>query len=190
MKLRAALPALLAGSGVLVLASSAGTWFSSTTTTVTGEMPLTVSGGSVPVAGAAGLVLLAGAAALLLARRSLARVIGALAALLAAGAAVVVATALADPTPLLNDAAATATGLAWSEAPVERHPAVWLALGGLVLGALGGATVAVAGGRGGDQPSRFERTPAPPEARVRAMDDWDAIGRGEDPSENGGRLGI
>ncbi|MDO5495218.1 MAG: Trp biosynthesis-associated membrane protein [bacterium] len=187
--MRRALPALLAGSGILVLASSAGAWFSGTTTSVTGEVPLTVTGGSVPVAGAAGLVLLAAAAALLLARRSLTRVVGAIAALLAAGAGIAVVVALRDPSPLLADAAATATGLGWSGGEVERHVAAWLALVGLAVGAGGGIAVAALGGRADEEASRFERAPANEDTRVRAMDDWDAIGRGEDPSENGGRLG-
>lgn len=195
MKATTALPLLLAASGVVALASSVGTWFTSTTTTVTGDIPLTVTGGAVPVVGAAGLVLLAGAAALLLARRSLARVVGGLAGLLAAGAAVVVVMTIVDPSPQVNEAAIAATGIAWSGGAIGTHPPAWAALGGLVLGALAGVGVAVVGGRK-DGATRFDRgsregeeATSNPDTRVRAMDDWDAIGRGEDPSENGGRLG-
>nr|NLD41457.1 hypothetical protein [Actinomycetales bacterium] len=156
--------------------------------TVTGEVPLTVTGGSVPVVGAAGLVLLAAAASLLLASRVLARVVGGLAAVLAVAAAVVAATAVADPTSLIWEAAVAATGLGWSGDAITRHAPAWIGIMALVLGAAAGTAVAALGGRE-DAPSRFERTRADGDVRTRAMDDWDAIGRGEDPSENGGRLG-
>ncbi|HZK06180.1 MAG TPA: Trp biosynthesis-associated membrane protein [Actinomycetaceae bacterium] len=190
MRVRPALVLGFALSGALTLASVPGTWFSATTATVTGDVGLAVTGGAVPVVGAAAFVLLAAAAALLLAQGVLARVIGGIAALLAAAAAAVTGGVIGDPSPLLNEAARAVTGVDWSGGAIARHSAGWLGIAGLVLGVGAGIAAVVLGGRIGRTARRFERDerPGTRDARTVAMDDWDAIARGEDPTDNGGKL--
>ncbi len=95
---------------------------------------------------------------------------------------------LSDPRPRLEAAAAQVTGVrdVVGEAQLTPWPYVTVALGVLVVATavLVLRIPAASAGR------RFERSAAPDAAqpdddrdeRVRAMDDWDALGRGEDPT--------
>lgn len=185
MKLRPALVlALLAGGGAC-LATVPATWISATTATVAGDVPVRVTGASVPLAGAGALVTLAAAAALLLASPRLARLVGGVAALLGGLGLVGVLGVLVDPSGVVDEAARAVTGLPWTGGATTLHPAAWLASLGLLLGTVAGVLTVLLGGRLGRTSRRFD---PPASAHVRSMDDWDALGRGEDPSLNPGNL--
>jgi hypothetical protein len=178
-------------AGAVALALSAAAWVSGTAPTPTGDATVVVSGATAaPAATAAGLVLLAAALTLTIAGSAVGRLAAGAAALTSAGAVAQVATVLLDPARPVQTAAAAATGV-----PALRGDAVALAPA-WAAGASsssapwrrrwGARRSAVA-----TRPVRFDRTPgtAPAtDARTRAMDDWDALGRGEDPTEGTGTL--
>ncbi|PYG02334.1 trp region conserved hypothetical membrane protein [Georgenia satyanarayanai] len=171
-------------------------WASALVPTVLAEQTVTVTGGdAAPATTATGLAVLATALAVALGGRWVSRLCAvalvALGALLAASAV----GFLLDPRPPVLAAAATVSGV--REISAEPSTTVWpyvtVVAGVLVAAAavlvLRAARTTTAGTR------RFERAPgagARPgpaagaetrDERVRAMDDWDALGRGEDPTE-------
>ncbi|MCM3659842.1 Trp biosynthesis-associated membrane protein [Georgenia satyanarayanai] len=171
-------------------------WASATVPTVIAEQTVTVTGGdAAPATTATGLAVLATALAVALGGRWVSRLCAV--ALLALGALLAAAAVgfLLDPRPPLLAAAAAVSGVREISAEPSTTLWPWLAVAAGVLVAasavlvLRAARTATAGGR------RFERAPAvgerprpTPDAeardeRVRAMDDWDALGRGEDPTE-------
>ena len=174
--------------GALGFGLSALTWGSTEVPTVLAERTVTVSGGDAsPVTTAASLAVLATGLALALGGRWVTRV--------CAGALVVLGGALGaaaigflrDPRPRLETAAAQVTGVREiiGTPEVTAWPYLTVVLGVLVAAAavLVLRIPAVPAGR------RFERAGAQGAAadpardeRVRAMDDWDALGRGEDPT--------
>ncbi|QDB79167.1 hypothetical protein FE251_07110 [Georgenia wutianyii] len=174
--------------GVLGFALSALTWGSTEVPTVLAQRTVTVSGGDAsPVTTAASLAVLATGLALALGGRWVTRV--------CAGALVVLGGALGaaaigflrDPRPRLETAAAQVSGVreTLGTPEVTAWPYLTIALGALVAAAavLVVRIPTVQAGR------RFERTAGQDAAgdperdeRVRAMDDWDALGRGEDPT--------
>ncbi|UNX56154.1 Trp biosynthesis-associated membrane protein [Georgenia sp. TF02-10] len=171
----------------LLLAVGALPWADGQAPTVLAVEPVSVSG-TTAVPALAGAALVAGAAALAagLGRRVAVTVAGV--ALLAAGvgAAVAVADFLADPAAPLLAAAAELSGVRQLQGLATTTPwpyaAVVLAVG---LAGVGVVTLVVGrrwavAGRRYERPAR-PRTPAADE-RTRAMDDWDALGRGEDPT--------
>jgi hypothetical protein len=154
---------------------------------VVGREDVAVSGtAAAPAVPAAALVVGAAALALGLGRR----VAAALGGLVLVAAAVMVISAvvgfLADPEPALLGAAADLTGV--RELAGDAAVTVWpwvtatLGVGVAAVGAL--AVVSSSGWQRAGR--RFERddTPRPAtDPRTRAMDDWDALGRGEDPTQ-------
>lgn len=184
--------------GGATLAAAAPTW--STTTGATALEPVVdvaVSGTTAaPGVGAAALVLVASALALGLVGRAGRWVVLAVAAL---SGVVTTASALAvalDPEPSARSAVAEATGVTELTAPVSLTPAPWVAA------ALGVVTVLVAvwaavGSRAWHRAStRHERdagaAPAPaaggpatdgPADGLDDHDAWDALSRGEDPTD-------
>ncbi|MPV38959.1 Trp biosynthesis-associated membrane protein, partial [Georgenia subflava] len=132
---------------------------------------------------------------------ALGRRIGAvLAGLVLVGAAALVAAStvgfLSDPAAPVRSAAAELSGVPELDGAATTTPwpalAIVLAVALLVLGVV----TLVASRRWQAAGRRFERdTPAPgprsaasraTDDRTRAMDDWDALGRGEDPSQPAG----
>ena len=201
--------AVLVGLGGALLAVTAAPWLLVPVSTAIAEATVSVPGSAaVPAAPASALVVLAGGLAVAIAGR-VARLVAAVAVagagLLAAGAALRFA---ADPAAAAIAASAEATGLReLAGAPsVTPWPLVAAGLGGLA--ALAAVTVAIAsrGWASGAGGRRFERavpdggassgetagmtaggaragTEAEPlDARTRAMDDWDALSRGDDPT--------
>jgi uncharacterized membrane protein (TIGR02234 family) len=183
--------------GGATLAAAAPTW--STTTGATALDPVVevaVSGTTAaPGVGAAALVLVASALALGLVGRAGRWVVLAVAAL---SGAVTTAAALAvalDPGPSARSAVAEATGVTELTAPVSLTPAPWVAAVLGVVTVVAVVWVAV-GSRGWQRVStRHERdagapapaSGAPGDARTPdGLDDhdaWDALSRGEDPTD-------
>lgn len=187
---------LLLAGGLLVLAAGR-TWTIAVVPDVPGTPAVSVSGReAAPGAVAAALVVLAAAVSLTIAGRVALRVAGVL--LLVGGAAVTAASvaALRDPRAVLAGPAAAASGITdatLSAVDVTAWP-VLSAAGGVVV-VLGASAVLGLAGRW-TPPRRFGRAdvvppgegprgtaPAPPTSeRDRAMDDWDALSRGDDPT--------
>jgi hypothetical protein len=202
---RTAAVAVLVVLGGALLATSAAPWLLVPVSTAIAEATVSVPGSAaVPAVPASALVVLAGGLAVAIAGR-VARVV---AAVVVAGAGLLAAVAavrfVADPAAAALAASAEATGLReLAGAPsVTPWPVVTAGLGGLA--ALAAVTVALgsrrwASGAGG---RRFERAAPdggassgetaragsagteaePADVRTRAMDDWDALSRGEDPT--------
>lgn len=185
---RAVLVVLLLGAVGFGL--SALPWASAPVTTVLAEQTVDVSGGeAAPVTTAASLAVLATGLAVAIGGRWVTRLCAlALLALggLLAGSAV---GFVLDPAPRLLAAAAELTGVREiaGDPALSAWPHVTAALGLLVAASalLVLRVPTTAAGR------RYERAQAPAaqdadtddrDDRVRAMDDWDALGRGEDPS--------
>ncbi|MCK6209012.1 Trp biosynthesis-associated membrane protein [Georgenia sp. EYE_87] len=183
--------ALLALGALLLAAGSAG-WAHGEVSTVLGAREVSVSGASAaPGVGAAALVVGAAALAAAVGRRAGAVVAG----VALVGAAVLVAASvvgfLGDPAAPLEAAAGEISGVPelTGEARTALWPYVTLVLAAAVAAA--GVVTLVAGrswqsaGRRFERPATAERRSAASAAtdeRDRAMDDWDALGRGEDPS--------
>jgi len=175
---------LLLVLGVVAMGLSLLPWARATVPTVLGEQTVTVAGSdAAPATTAAGLALLATGLALALGGRWVIRLAAAAAAalgLVLGGSALQV---LLDPEPRVLSAAGEASGVRQIAGSVSITPWPYLVL---VLGALVlVAAVLVARVPVTAASRRFERPSAPsaPTGRVRAMDDWDALGRGEDPTE-------
>ncbi|GAA4286464.1 Trp biosynthesis-associated membrane protein [Georgenia daeguensis] len=178
--------------GVLLLACGSAGWAHGEVSTVLGPREVSVSGSSAaPGVGAAALVVGAAALAAAIGRR-----VGAVIAGIALVCAAVLVAAsvvgfLGDPAAPLEAAAGEISGV--PELTGEARTAVWpyvtLVLAVAVAGA--GVVTLLAGRSWQSAGRRFERpaTAGPRSAasaatdeRDRAMDDWDALGRGEDPS--------
>ena len=188
--------------GLLVVAVATRPWVLAETGLGTGAGPVrtigrqevVATGSQLGPASALGLVVMAAAGAMLLARRLVAVVLGAVA-LLAAGAAGWTALrVLLDPVASVLPVAAEGTALtadSLDPAQVEASVTGW-AVAGLALAVLAAlvALVAVVTGRTWGASRRYEReadAPAslPDQAQTRdaVADDWDALSRGEDPTE-------
>lgn len=180
-------------------------WFSSTVTQAVGETRLSVSGtAAAPVIGALLLVVAAGLVAFLLARGALARVVAVVMALAGLGVVAASLVTVQDPASPLRAAAADLTGVPELAGDVAVTPWGWAcAAAGALLTA---ACVALAATRPPERTSsRYERaapagssaptapttggstTAAPPQRD--AIDDWDALTRGEDPTGGAGATG-
>lgn len=177
---------LLLVLGAVAMGLSLLPWARATVPTVLGEQSVTVAGGdAAPATTAAGLALLATGLALALGGRWMIR----LAAVAAAALGLVLGGSalqlLLDPEPRVLSAAGEVTGVRQIIGSVSITPWPYLAL---LLGVLVvAAAVLVARVPATATSRRFERTapsaPSAPSGRVRAMDDWDALGRGEDPTD-------
>lgn len=177
-----------ATAGAAVLATSSATWFTARAPSVlTGSVRVEATGAdAAPGLTGLALVLLAAGAAIALGRTWAARVAGAAVAL--AGLAVVVVTVgvLEAPEPALEAAAADASGVRLLDGRPDRTawPGLTAVLGGLAV--LAGTTAVLAAPGWRSTGRRFEAgsppTTAAADERTRAMDDWDALGRGDDPS--------
>ena len=182
---RAVTASLLLGAGWLI--TGALPWLSAEVPTVIAETQLDVSGAdALPVVSAAALVTAAAGIALAIAGPVVRRLV-ALVHLATAGlAAVAILNLLADPAPAVQRAAAEVTGVRELGGPIEVAAGPYIALALAVLVAAHGVVVLF--GRAWQASARrFERdephtSAAPSSDRTRAMDDWDALGRGEDPS--------
>ena len=174
--------------GVLTFGVGTLPWARATVPTVLADRAIAVSGGqAAPAVTAVGLAILATGLAVAIGGRWVTR-LGA-AALVALGVLLVgsVVTFLLDPRPRTLTAAADVSGVREivGEPSLTPWPFLAVVVGVLVvLAAVLTARVPVA-----TATRRYERAantastpPATQDDRARAMDDWDALGRGEDPS--------
>lgn len=194
-----ALVAVVAASGLALLAWSRA-WFR--LELVAGPWPPGPSevAGSVasPALSALALAGLALAAALALAGPVIRVILGILGALLGACIVLAASLSLADPAGAVLPAVTGATGVAGTparELVAAVDATVWpgVAIAGGVLLALAGVFVAATGSRWPASSRKYRSARFEPaaddtrNARDRAVDDWDELSRGDDPTDAGGR---
>lgn len=176
--------------GILLVVTSLPTWGRAEGWGTTELVPITLAGtDAVPAVPSAGLVLIVAALVLGLSGRAtrIAAVAGAAFAGVLAGWSTV--AFLRAPEPPLVSAAGEATRVRElaGAASVTPWPVVAVAVAAVVV--IVAAVLPWQFGRWNAVGRRYERggpsarpTSGPRSPRVRAMDDWDAIGRGDDPS--------
>lgn len=179
---------ILAGLGAIVLGTALTTWLSGTVTTLTSQQPLVVSGtAAAPAVVASGAILLVSALALTTASRTVARVILAVAAATSALGVGMVVWVLAHTEDVMI---ASASGTSALEGTIHVSPILYLN-----LATQGVAVVFSLFALWRVKAWSFERTrfesasTAPADPRTQAMDDWDALSAGDDPSGETGSLG-
>lgn len=181
--------------GAAVLISTLPTWVKGTTPTATGDLAVAAAGTSAsPAAASVGLVIIAAALVLGLAGRAMR--FAALVVVIAAsvGAAVTVVSFLRAPEVVAASAAAQMTSVRAVNTPVSVTIWPYLSLTILILAVLVAVWILTHLGTWQHVGRRYETdsSSAPDDTahmhdsrtreRLRAMDDWDAISRGEDPS--------
>lgn len=181
--------------GAAVLGTALPTWIHASTPTPTGNTAVVVAGTSAaPGAASVGLVIIAAALVLGLAGRlvRIVTLVGVIAASLIGAATV--AAFLAAPEPVAATAAAELTSVRAITTPVSLTWWPYLSLAALTLSALIAGFLLTRLGAWEQVGRRYQRPteaapsrgapPADPSTRARrqAMDDWDALTRGEDPS--------
>ncbi|MEE6280833.1 Trp biosynthesis-associated membrane protein [Georgenia sp. MJ170] len=183
--------------GVVGFGLAALPWLELTVPTVIARQEVGVSGSTaVPVIGAASLAVLAAALAVAIGGTWVRRIAGVALVILGLLVAATTVRLLIDPEPVARAAASAVSGVAQIEGDITVTPWPYLTVVLGVIVAAGGVLVLAA--RSWASPvRRYERgsaagTPAPAgtaaaptpaaEPRVQAMDDWDALGRGEDPT--------
>ena len=171
----------IAVAGVAAIVASLFTWITGTIATVTGEQPMAVSGtAAAPAAVVAGAIVLLGAFALMTSRRGAARVILvviAVVGLLGIGTA---AMSLRNADEVLLRSVTGAGDLAG--AAVVSLP-LYLYIAALAAASLCAVLGLLRVGSGEDSRTRFDAAAtASTDPRTRAMDDWDALTAGDDPS--------
>ncbi|HLV05499.1 Trp biosynthesis-associated membrane protein [uncultured Georgenia sp.] len=173
--------------GALGVGASALPWASVTVPTVLGQSTVSASGSEMqPVTTAASVAVLAAGLAVSLGGRWVVRVGAAAVALLGLLLAVTTVGFLRDPVPPLRGVAAQATGVA--EITGAPSLTVWpyltaaLGVAVAVAGVLATRITTTPAGRRFERAGGAPSAQTAPDARVQAMDDWDALGRGEDPS--------
>ncbi len=186
MSRRVTIAFLLAG-GAVVLALGGTEWFTAVAPTPTGAAAVALTGAT---AAPAVWPVLAAGLTLTIAGVAVGRIAACAAATTSAGAFAQVLGATLDPTARLEQAAAAATGVPELQGIADVLLPAWLtvaALGAMVVVSVVAVPALRAWPRGR---SRFERDGVAVEedARARAMDDWDALGRGEDPTDGTGTL--
>lgn len=185
---RARLVLLLLGTGAALLGTAALVWVEATAPTATAPVRIALTGAqAAPALPAAGLVLVAGALALAVAGRVVARLSAVVLAAVCLGALGQVVALVADPAAAAAAGAAAATGVGRLEGEPGVGMAAWAAIALLLLAAAGAVAAFLAAGRWPARRTRYDRpgTAAAGDARTRALDDWDALGRGEDPTDKG-----
>lgn len=194
--------ATVVGAG-LVLLSWSQTWFEllieASTTGGTGE-PIDVTGSvASPALAALGLAGLALVAALAIAGPGIRVVLGVLEVLLGGCVLLAAGLSLADPIASVSPAVTDATGVAGAAPTAELvasvSATVWpvLAIVGGALLVLAGIAVLVTGTRWPASSRRYSdsrmaaddaaATPVERPASDRAIDDWDGLSRGDDPTD-------
>lgn len=181
---------LAVAGGVLVAVGCSLVWFSAPVdSVVTGAVRVT---GSRAAPGAVPLLLVVAASLVVraMARGTIRRVLGWLGVLAWLALVATLATSAIDAEAPLRAAAAEMTGVGQLTGALTRGPGPWLALAGAILGTAGGVAVALVRSEP-DAGRRYERTTTPsstpgtrvPETAPDRVGDWDALSRGDDPSE-------
>ena len=188
MREYAATLAAIAVGAIVVIASYSATWVNAAVpvfagqegTAPTREVALT-GGQLVPLGAALGWLALAGAAGLLATRTWGRRVVGTVV-VLAGGGSGASALAFALTGATLVDSALAAQGHSDAQS-LSRYP-WWIAAmtGGLAV-VIGGALAVVRGPAWPGLSRRYERRPDPASGPVGGVAAWDALDRGEDPTD-------
>lgn len=193
---RARATIITAIAGFAVVLTALPTWVKGSAPTATGDTPVSVSGTTAsPTTASVGLVIIAAALVLGLAGRVMRRValVVAIAGVFLAGASVV--GVLRNPAPALTTAAAEVTSVRAISTPPQLS--LWPYISVAVLVSVGVLCVwlLTSLGRWGQVASKYRlasRSPSKGEGgeegdtntsqRMKAIEDWDAITRGEDPT--------
>ncbi|WP_454301892.1 Trp biosynthesis-associated membrane protein [Salana multivorans] len=198
MTLRRGIVLVLLG-GALSALGCALVWFSAPVdSVVVREVAVTgsqVAPGAMPLL----LVVAAGLVARAMTRGVVRRVIGWLGVLAWVGLVATLVAAALDPVGPLLAEAAEATGVGQLAGSPARGPWPWLAVAGAAIGCVGGVAVALARGES-TRGSRYERAGTRAETGVASagsgapgrpdqVEDWDALTRGDDPSEGENQVG-
>jgi hypothetical protein len=183
--------------GVLLFGAVLPAWAQGAARTTTGTAPVAVSGAdAAPGVASAAAVVLVSALVLGLSGR-VTRVLAVIGVVGGGVLALVGAIAfLRDPTTALRSAAGQVGGL--TELAGEPSTSVWPVLAVVVAGLVTAVGIAMPWllGRWQQVGRRYERHAGRRQdpgggpdvtRRVQAMDDWDALSRGEDPTQHGGR---
>lgn len=185
---------VVAVGAVVIIASYAATWATATVAVFAGQQgvaptrDIALTGGQlVPLGAALGWLALAGAAGLLATRTWGRRVIGTVV-VLAGGGAGASALAFALTGATLIDAAVAAQGLPTSAAlagveSVARSPWWIVAMAGSLAVLVGGALAVVRGPAWPGLSRRYERRPEAASGPMGGVAAWDALDRGEDPTD-------
>jgi uncharacterized membrane protein (TIGR02234 family) len=205
----AVLVLLVAGAALLV--TTLGTWVSAPVAGTLGTETVSVGGAAAaPVVPSVALVVLAAALALGLSGRVVRMLAAVLAALAGAAALVAVLAFLGDPATPAQAAAGELIGVREISAEPVVTALPYLALGVAAVILVLGVALPFLVGQWGRVGRRYERGPGPDPAAVDAatrgssapsptvspaagsarttrMEDWDALSRGEDPSEEADR---
>lgn len=170
-------------SGLALLTLGAITWVSGQVDAVTAPVDVAVTGARVsPAVLTIGLVVLASGMALTLAARRAARAILALNVVAAIGGLVAVVLVLRDPAGALLGALSDAVGAVELVGSVTVHWAAYAAPAVLLVALGFGVVGLVRVGSWQQGRSRFDVAVPATDARTRALDDWDALSEGRDPS--------
>jgi uncharacterized membrane protein (TIGR02234 family) len=198
------LPAIVAtvvGAG-LVLLSWSQTWFDlvieASTTGGTGAPIAVVGSTASPALAALGLAGLALVAALAIAGPGIRFVLGLLEVILGGCVLLAASLSIADPVASVSPAVTEATGVAGADPTAELVASVtatvwpvFAIIGGALL-VVGGLAVLVTGGRWPASSRRYsdsrmaadDSATADRPASDRAIDDWDGLSRGDDPTDD------
>ncbi len=180
--------AAIAVGAIVVIASYSATWVNATVPVFAGQegaaptRDVALTGGQlVPLGAALGWLALAGAAGLLATRTWGRRVVGTVV-VLAGGGAGASALAFALTGATLVDSALAAQGQSGAQS-LSRYP-WWIAAmaGGLAV-VIGGALAVVRGPAWPGLSRRYERRPDQASGPVGGVAAWDALDRGEDPTD-------
>lgn len=183
--------------GALVLLTTLPVWVRGTTPTATGDLAVSASGtAAAPAAASAGLVIIASALVLGLAGTAV-RIVTLIAVTVASIAAGITVLMFAgDPAAVVASAAAKITSVRAVNDGVSLTVWPYVSLATLGLAAITGGWLLSHLGTWQNVGRKYQRPTVPPQeptspsaaldsqsrARRQAMDDWDAISRGEDPS--------
>ncbi|MDO5726913.1 MAG: Trp biosynthesis-associated membrane protein [Bowdeniella nasicola] len=186
---RAALALLAAGVAVLVCAISG--WLRADVTSVAGTTTAVISGASIaPLATASSIVMTISAFALGFSHRIGSRLICLLHALAAGGAAWTIGSHIAMTPAAMTREFTDITAGTGQIAAVTTLPSLWVGTVVAIGAALFALYCALTCHRWPQTRARYDASThlIPTDSRMRAIDDWDALGRGEDPTAKPGKL--
>lgn len=183
-------------AGLIVLVTSLPTWARGSTPTATGTQVVKVSGTAAsPATASVGLVIIAAALVLGLAGRWM-RQVALVVVIVAVGFAIIsVVGFILDPNPVVKTAAADVTSVRAITTTPDLYPWPYVALGVLIIVAVLNVWLLTQLGQWGQVGEKYRLATHKPTqqattdhedpqvvAKKQAIEDWDAITRGEDPT--------
>lgn len=184
--------ALGLGAGALVtLICAVVGWLRADVTSVAGTTTTIISGAQVaPAASATCAVMLASAFALAFTHRFGARVICTLYALAAVASAWLIGSTMSLSKPAMTARFTDVTAGTGEITAVTTLPSIWIGTVVAVGSALFALYCAATCQHWPKHQARYDAPThlIPTDSRMRAIDDWDALGRGEDPTAKPGKL--